>query len=657
VQTPGSVILHEQKPSPSFSREVDLVVGYLAVNGEAILNQPANKIAEYLGFLADPEYVNDGLLTGDADSIERQIESHVIASGDVPENFFALQRRKNLEEGRGDDAITAWERKRLIKAAQTVQRAGLKQWADHLEAKELAYPDWFKYLAFAEITKFVDDPHRQGEFMKRSHGTTAPCPELNRDAVAYVYRALNKSRVLHEPFNGGFHNGQLQKLLQSKDHFNKLYAVALSEVIPLAAEVEGSWITFEQSPDPADGQRMAQALQGQAIRWCNANPDTASRHLLGGDFYAFFSRDKHGEDSVLRIGVRMAEGVVAEVRGVGKDQELEVDMAATAAKRLHDLAGGEAYVHRAEDMTRLTAIDKKLTFNPDAKLTDKELRFLYEMDEDIEGFGNDLGDELRDPRINDIRAQRQGQDSLEIVRLMPETVHDQLKGAFAAYKTVANRLSIESVGAESGQASNEFEYLFERKDKEWRENGVYDYLTEKLIANGTRYNLVATPNVAATEQQIVDLAESVGARQKLAAFVHAGLYCQGQFSGQELSGNVDEDIVRFSLIPDRSDAILGSKSAALQGYLLQALQVANPRLRLHVPTVLDAIANWYVLSERGHDLSDSKARGKTYIRHFDLAKTLDNWSVVPITYIGDGGKPHLSSSNAAAVDDARLGLG
>lgn len=56
----------------------------------------------------------------------------------------------------------------------------------------------------------------------------------------------------------------------------------------------------------------------------------------------------------------------------------------------------------------------------------------------------------------------------------------------------------------------ELEQLFASKDSEWQQNGVYDYIVEKLITDGARFNLVATPNVEASEAQVVALAESFG---------------------------------------------------------------------------------------------------------------------------------------------------
>jgi hypothetical protein len=101
MQTPGSQFLHERNPNLHSSQEVEGVVGYLRAGGESIPNEPSDKISAYLGFLANGDYVNDGILTGDQSSIDRQIDAHVIKTEDVPESYFELQRRIAREQGHG----------------------------------------------------------------------------------------------------------------------------------------------------------------------------------------------------------------------------------------------------------------------------------------------------------------------------------------------------------------------------------------------------------------------------------------------------------------------------------------------------------------------------------------------------------------------------
>jgi len=195
---------------------------------------------------------------------------------------------------------------------------------------------------------------------------------------------------------------------------------------------------------------------------------------------------------VPRVAIRMEQGEVAEVRGVNAAQELEAEMADITAEQLKDLPGGEEYIRKAEDMKRLTLLEKKTLADPNAELTSDELRFLYELDHEIEGFGYE-----EDPRVKEIRAMRGDKDKPELARILPEAIREQVTSAYTAYKTVADNLLGTKRGLlgkrEVAASMQELEQLFAAKDKEWQSDGVYDYLVEKLITEGARFNLVATP--------------------------------------------------------------------------------------------------------------------------------------------------------------------
>lgn len=659
MQTPGSSFLHERNPNLHTSQEVEVVADYLRNGGEAIPNEPADKISAYLGFLANREYVNDGILTGDQSSIDRQIDAHVIDATDVPEGYFELQRRIAREQGHGDVQITSEMRRQMTEAVQADQRVGLGKWVEYLGGNDGGYPDWFKQYTWTSVTKLGTYDKDKGEFQKRSRGTTAPYPELNREALAYVYDVLDKSRVQGEQVNGGANDAQLQKLLKG-GNFGKLYAHAVLEITPdtpeLRNEIRGSWTKFNQTDDPRTSRRLSGSLQGHGTGWCTAGESTATMQLRGGDFFVYYTRDEDGKDSVPRVAIRMEQGNVAEVRGVNAAQELEHEMADITAEQLKDLPGGEEYIRKAQDMKQLTAIEKKITANPEANLSGSELRFLYELDHEIQGFGYE-----NDPRISEIRTLRGDKDKPELARILPESVREQLQSVFAAYKTVAEQLGGKQRLFRKGEATmspNELERLFAAKDKEWQANGTYDYLVEQLIENGARFNLVATPNIEASEAQIVALAESFGKDQPYSTYVYDELYRKGRYSGREWSGNTGNAPAHLSLIPSRIDSQLAYKRADEQLRLLRERQASRPELQVRVPSLLDAVTYWYSLRAQGDKLDDSSAYDKTFIRHFDLEpKTVERWALVPCSYVFRGGKPYLFSSDAGVGRDGRLAVG
>jgi len=120
---PGSQFIHERNPTLHASQEVEGVVDYLRAGGESIPNEPAEKLSAYLGFLANGKYVNDGILTGDQASIDRQVDAHVIKAHDVPEGYFEHQRRIAREQGHGDITIDHETRRLMIEAGRATRRS------------------------------------------------------------------------------------------------------------------------------------------------------------------------------------------------------------------------------------------------------------------------------------------------------------------------------------------------------------------------------------------------------------------------------------------------------------------------------------------------------------------------------------------------------
>lgn len=645
----GPSFIHARNPQFHVSQDVEQVASYVRQNGEAIPNEPVAKVASYLGFLANRDYVNDGILTGDQKSIERQVDRHVIQPEDVPESYFELQRRIAREQGHGYVEITSTMRRQLIEAVQTDQSSGLQKWVEYLGGEDGGYPDWFKMYTWNSITKLGTYDKDKQAFQKRSKGTTAPYPELNREALAYVFDALNK-KLIGQQTTAHAQNEQLQQLLQT-GNFGKLYAHAALAVAPESPELrnqtKGSWVKFNQTDDPRTARRLSGSLQGHGTGWCTAGESTAAIQLQGGDFYAYYTRDEDGKDNIPRVAIRMEQGEVAEVRGVNAAQELEPVMADITAVQLKDLPGGETYIRKAEDMKRLTTLENKLRADWSTTLSEEEVRFLYELDHTIEGFGYE-----KDPRIIELRDGRLDRDKLLLRRIIPETIRGQLEISYQAYQTVAEQLG------ERPLTHNELAQVLADKDHEWQAEGVYDYLVEHLQADGARYNLVVTPNVEASEAKIVALAETFGQEQPFSTHVSDEMYRRNRYSDKQWSGSRGDSAVRFSLIPTAYDSDLGSLPAAEQQQRLRYRQSRLPKLGLRVPSLLDAVSYWYTLRAQGDQLKSEETFDKTYIRHFDLEpQRLGGWLRVPGSYVRGDGRPFLSYDDAEYGSRARLAVG
>lgn len=411
-----SRFLHEQYPQLNDSPEVGHVLDFLQSQGEDIpSSKAAARVNAYLGFLANEDYVNDGFLTGDQASVDRQIEAAVIKPEDVPESFFRTQQRAARQLGHGNVKINDAFREKATTVVRTDQRNSLRKWVEYLNDEESKYPAWFKYYALNSVIKLVDYDKERDKFPKRERNTTDPFPHLNTEALAQVYDALLQVRIEPEKHQDSVVPAQLKGLVKDGS-FQRLYTHMLKHTgftdPELLKETRGSWTEYEQSDNPADVRRLSTSLQGYGTGWCTAGEATAEAQLSAGDFYVFYTKDKAGNDRVPRIAIRLEDDQVVEVRGilgggvgvgVGENtrQELEPDMIDIAMEKLQSLPGGERYLKKAADMKWMTELERKVAAESNVGLTTEELRFLYEVGGTIEGFGF-----YKDPRIAELKGLR-----------------------------------------------------------------------------------------------------------------------------------------------------------------------------------------------------------------------------------------------------------
>ncbi|TSC56745.1 MAG: hypothetical protein G01um101418_595 [Parcubacteria group bacterium Gr01-1014_18] len=109
--------------------------------------------------------------------------------------------------------------------------------------------------------------------------------------------------------------------------------------------------------------------------------------------------DKENKPSIPRAAIRMENGEIAEVRGIASEQNLDPYIGSVVDQKLGEFADGKGYQKKSEDMKRLTEIDRREKNGE--SLTKEDLKFLYEIESKIEGFGYE-----KDPRIEEILGYR-----------------------------------------------------------------------------------------------------------------------------------------------------------------------------------------------------------------------------------------------------------
>jgi hypothetical protein len=372
---------------------------------EPVPNDPHQRVATYLGSLVG----RHGLLGGSEERRQAQVAHHVMDPEDIPESYFDRQREIARQQGHGDIEIDHEMRQQHAEALIADQTASLNAWVEYLDHPDADYPAWFRYYTMRNVLKLADYDKEKGKFRTRSKKTTAPYPELNREALAYVYERLNRRLEGQEQ-----NDEQIQELAQQAN-FNKLYSHALAESVPSDPEkpqsTAGEWTTYQQL-DPKEGadraRQLAESLQGYGTGWCTAGEGLAEGHLRGGDFHVYYSYDREGQPTVPRVAVRMHNGKVAEVRGIETGENLEPAMTDITMERVKDLPGSQEYLQAAEDMNRVTDIEIRV--RQGQELTARDIYFLREYSGQIQNFGYG-----KDPRIGELLQDRDPSADMDIM--------------------------------------------------------------------------------------------------------------------------------------------------------------------------------------------------------------------------------------------------
>lgn len=300
---------------------------------------------------------------------------------------------------RGDIAVTDLEK-------------SLDNWIMYLSDANEPYPTWFRYYAFRNVLDLGDYDKDKGEFTKRSQGTTRLFPDIDRGALAYMedmIEAAKDPQALERLRKAQQETQTPQDQLITKEKaanfaklsFAKQYTEGIrqsGEITPeMKEETRGEWVKYQQGTEPT---ALWASLQNKGTAWCTKGFATATTQLKGGDFYVYYTLDQLGKPTIPRIAIRMQGEAIGEVRGVAdNNQNLEGNMAAIAEEKMNEFPGAEAYKKKSADMKQLTAIEQAT--KAEKPLTSEQLRFLYELDSPIEGFGYQ-----RDPRIKELRDQR-----------------------------------------------------------------------------------------------------------------------------------------------------------------------------------------------------------------------------------------------------------
>ncbi len=239
--------------------------------------------------------------------------------------------------------------------------------------------------------------------------------------------------------------GMITRSKSEPDNFNTLYSAALKLLKPVPKELlqitQGEWVTYSNQ-DAA--QKVFDRIREHNHGWCLTDTGAIANYLKKSNIRIFYSNDEFGQPKIPRIAVeeqvREDDGTpltpenyrLLQVKGILPDQYLDEHIKPIVKEHLGDHPDWKSFQKIDEDTKKLDFIYWKMNleqgrlqdngvlrllgergntlfgkYDEQLDLTPEQLRFLYEIDGGIEGFGYN-----RDPRISELRDKRRADDLL-----------------------------------------------------------------------------------------------------------------------------------------------------------------------------------------------------------------------------------------------------
>ena len=322
---------------------------------------------------------------------------YVIKPEDIPESYFQNQVKLARERGYGNIRLTNEDKKRMTDQVIEDQKHSLDKWIEYFlyDEESKSYEMWEKYWVFQGLQNLGKYDKATYKFSKRDKTTVYPFPPVERE---FIFTTLH----LMEDYIKDKKGDEEIKSALGSGNFKILYEYVIKQSMLKdklqSNTISGKWAKYEQG---SDYNILRDSLQGYYTGWCTAAGENfAKSQLAGGDFYVYYSFDNNGEAKIPRIAIRMdGKNKIGEIRGIADRQNMEPEMMPILEEKLKEFPDRDKYLKKEHDMKLLTLIDKKV--NNNIELTLDELKFLYEIDSKIEGFGYE-----KDPRINEIKNKR-----------------------------------------------------------------------------------------------------------------------------------------------------------------------------------------------------------------------------------------------------------
>ena len=355
-------------------------------------------------------------------------DMYVVKPENIPDSYFQNEQRIMRERGYGNVELTSERKQILIDQIISDQKESLDKWIEYFlyDEESKSYEMWEKYWVFQGLQKLGKFDKEKMKFSKRDKTTVYPFPPVEREAI------FSTLKLMEDYIKGKDTEEEIRNALGS-GNFKTLYEYSMKQ-ITLKGErqnntTEGKWVKYEQG---SDYNLLRNSLQGYYTGWCTAAGENfAKEQLANGDFYVYYTMDENNEPKVPRIAIRMdGKDTIGEIRGIADNQNMEPEMMPILNEKLEEFPDKDRYQKKEYDMQYLTSIDRKV--KKGIELSVDELRFLYEIDSEIEGFGY-----RKDPRIKEIKSNRDKYEDLaKIFNCTKDEISDDKNDVLSGKKLV-----------------------------------------------------------------------------------------------------------------------------------------------------------------------------------------------------------------------------
>ena len=369
------------------------------LNSSSLSERRRERIIKYFNRLEEVHNKVSKTKSASAEKILKNFyyDLYIIKPENIPESYFNNQIELARERGYGNIILSDKDKERMIKQVIDDQKETLDKWIEYFlyDEESKSYEMWEKYWVFQGLQTLGKYDKETYKFSKRDKTTVYPFPPVERE---YIFTTL---KLMEDFIKDRKTEDEIKNALEA-GNFKLLYEYVIKQSMlrgeKQSSSTSGKWIKYEQG---SDYNILRNSLQGYYTGWCTgAGENFAREQLANGDFYVYYTLDNNGEAKVPRIAIRMdGKTNIGEIRGIADKQNMEPEMMPILEEKIKEFPDREKYYKKERDMKLLTLIDKKV--NKNIELSLDELKFLYEIDNEIEGFGYE-----KDPRIQEIKNKR-----------------------------------------------------------------------------------------------------------------------------------------------------------------------------------------------------------------------------------------------------------